>query len=79
MTYNTNEGKGAWNEAIQFLNNQKPLPPMTFHAGLAKAAADHANDLASNNMMGKLSYGLRPWWFHWFDHVQQNREILPLQ
>jgi hypothetical protein len=57
--YSTNEGRGAWVEAIQFLNNQKSLPPMSLHSGLCKAAAVHAVDLANNNLMGISPIRLR--------------------
>lgn len=36
----TREGILALNEAIEFLNEQKPLPPLSWSPGLAAAAAD---------------------------------------
>lgn len=36
----TREGIAALNEAIEFLNQQKPLPPLTWSPGLAAAAAE---------------------------------------
>ncbi len=36
----TREGIIALNEAMEFLNKQKPLPPLTWSAGLSAAAAD---------------------------------------
>ncbi|WP_224981360.1 CAP domain-containing protein [Geomonas agri] len=36
----TSEGKGALNEAAQFLSRQRPLPALSWSPGLAKAAAD---------------------------------------
>lgn len=50
--YSTNEGKGAWTEAIQFLSKQKPLQPLTLHKGLSMASTDHAVDLANHNLAG---------------------------
>jgi len=35
----TSEGGGAVDEAIRYLSHQKPLPPLTWSAGLAAAAA----------------------------------------
>ena len=46
VLYRTNEGREVWKEAIQFLRDAKPLPPMLKHEGLCRAAADHAEDLA---------------------------------
>jgi uncharacterized protein YkwD len=43
--YSTNEGKGAWTEAIAFLEKQAPLPPFQLHKGLSLAAEDHALDM----------------------------------
>ncbi|OGR18305.1 MAG: serine protease [Desulfobacterales bacterium GWB2_56_26] len=36
----TREGIAAMNEAIEFLNQQKPLPPLNWSPGLAAAAAE---------------------------------------
>ena len=36
----TREGVGAVDEAIRFLSGRKPLPPLTWSAGLAAAAAE---------------------------------------
>lgn len=50
----TNEGIPAADEAITFLRNQKPLPPLVVAKGLCQAAKDHANDLATKGMSGHL-------------------------
>ena len=36
----TSEGKGALDEAVQFLSRQRPLPALSWSTGLAKGAAD---------------------------------------
>jgi len=50
----TSEGIPAVDEAINFLRNQKMLPPLVVAKGLCSAAKDHANDLASKGMSGHL-------------------------
>jgi uncharacterized protein YkwD len=50
----TNEGIPAVDEAITFLRNQKPLPPLSVSKGLCLAAKDHANDLATKGLSGHL-------------------------
>jgi uncharacterized protein YkwD len=50
--YSTNEGKGAWEEAITFLKKQKPIAPLNLHTGLSKASIEHVVDLAKNNKTG---------------------------
>jgi uncharacterized protein YkwD len=42
----TKEGTRALDEAIRFLQNAKPLPPLAFSRGIARAAADHCADQA---------------------------------
>lgn len=48
----TNEGVPAVDEAINFLRNQKALPPLASAKGLCLAAKDHANDLATKGLSG---------------------------
>jgi uncharacterized protein YkwD len=48
----TNEGVPAVDEAINFLRNQKTLPPLDVAKGLCLAAKDHANDLAAKGLSG---------------------------
>src|SRR4051794_18851786 len=43
----TKEGTGAVDEAFRFLQNTQPLPPLTFSAGMSRAAADHCADQAN--------------------------------
>lgn len=50
--YETIEGRTAWEEARNFLNNQEPLRPFDHHSGLASAAADHARDIVKNHSNG---------------------------
>jgi len=50
----TNEGVPAVDEAINFLRNQKTLPPLDVAKGLCLAAKDHANDLATKGLSGHL-------------------------
>ena len=46
----TNEGKAAVEEAIEFLNKQKPLEEFEEATGLYLAAKDHANDIGDNGL-----------------------------
>ena len=41
----TNEGVKAFEQAIEFLKEKKPVPELIFDERLSKAAADHANDI----------------------------------
>jgi uncharacterized protein YkwD len=43
----TREGTAAVDEAIRFLKNAQPLPPLTLSRGMSRAAADHCSDQAS--------------------------------
>ena len=43
----TKEGTAAVDEAIRFLQNAQPLPPLTFSAGMSRGAADHCADQAT--------------------------------
>ncbi len=42
----TKEGMAAVDEAIRFLQNAQPLPPLTLSRGMTRAAADHCADQA---------------------------------
>jgi uncharacterized protein YkwD len=42
----TKEGTAAVDEAIRFLKNAQPLPPLAFSRGMSRAAADHCADQA---------------------------------
>jgi uncharacterized protein YkwD len=42
----TKEGTVAVDEAIRFLRNAQPLPPLAFSRGMSRAAADHCADQA---------------------------------
>jgi uncharacterized protein YkwD len=53
--YSTNEGKGAWTEAIAFLEKQAPLPAFKIHKGLSLAAEDHALDMEKTGIFGHNS------------------------
>ena len=53
----THEGKAAVDEAIRFLERQRPLPPLSWSDGLAGAAADLATD---QGMSGDIGHGDRP-------------------
>src|ERR1043166_9710825 len=43
----TKEGTAALDEAIRFLQNARPLPPLTASRGMSRAAADHCADQAN--------------------------------
>jgi uncharacterized protein YkwD len=42
----TKEGTAAVDDAIRFLQNAQPLPPLTLSRGMSRAAADHCTDQA---------------------------------
>ena len=48
----THEGVSALNEAIRCLRHTQPLPPLTFCAGLASSARDHAQDQGRSGRIG---------------------------
>jgi uncharacterized protein YkwD len=50
----TNEGVAAIDEAIAFLEQQKPLPPLELHPGLARSAAAHVADQGPGGRVGHL-------------------------
>jgi len=41
----TNEGPGAWVDAVQFLKQAQPMPELDWNAALEAAAIDHAYDI----------------------------------
>ena len=43
----TKEGTAAVDEAIRFLQNAQPLPPLAVSTGMSRAAADHCADQAA--------------------------------
>src|SRR2546421_5281448 len=46
----TKEGTAALDEAIQFLRNARPLPPLSASRGMSRAAADHCADQANGGV-----------------------------
>lgn len=48
----TNEGPAAVREAIRFLRQQQPLPPMTWADGIWRAARDHVLDQGPSGATG---------------------------
>jgi len=44
----TNEGKDAYSECIEFLKKQKPVQALKHDDGLSKASQDHADDIGAN-------------------------------
>ena len=44
----TKEGTAALDDAIRFLKNAQPLPPLAFSPGMSRAAADHCADQADS-------------------------------
>merc|ERR1712137_136432 len=58
----TNEGIGAWYEAINELKNQDNFPPLEWNDYLALAAQDHCNDQGPSGTTGHTgSDGSQPW------------------
>jgi uncharacterized protein YkwD len=51
----TQEGVAAVDEAIDFLERQRPLPPLTRGAVLALAAQDHADEQGDDGSIGHAS------------------------
>ena len=54
VTMTTNEGVAAVNEAIKFLNNQKPLPKLTVDKGLCLSAKDMARMQGATAKIGHV-------------------------
>jgi len=52
ITVVLNEGAKAVDEAIAFLERQKPVPPLALSRGLSLAARDHARDQGSTGQTG---------------------------
>lgn len=48
----THEGTAAVDEAIAWMDRQRPLPPLSDRSGLARAAADHAADQGDTGGFG---------------------------
>jgi uncharacterized protein YkwD len=44
--FRTKEGTAALDDAIRFLQNAQPLPPLTLSRGMSRGAADHCADQA---------------------------------
>jgi uncharacterized protein YkwD len=60
-SYHSKEGPAAALEAIEFLNNLSPAPPVKYMNALALSSADHLNDLGPKGMDGHYSsYGASP-------------------
>jgi len=56
VTLVTNEGAGAVEEAIDFLQKAGKLPPLARSAGMSKAAAEHARELGERDATGHFSH-----------------------
>merc|ERR1719285_1163090 len=50
----THEGRRAFDDAIKFLNKQKPLPPFELSTGMSLAARDLVADHGPRNMGGHV-------------------------
>ncbi len=48
----TTEGLSAINEAISFLQKQKPIEPLKISKGMSLAARDHVNDTGKKGLLG---------------------------
>ena len=56
------EGEKAIREAVRFLEKARPLPPLSFSAGLTRAAMDHVIDSGSRGLIGHAgSDGSHTW------------------
>jgi len=51
----TNEGKVAYLEAIQFLKTQKPIKELTYDQRLSNACQDHVNDIGPRGLISHES------------------------
>lgn len=49
--FSTNEGKSAWMECYEVLENAKPLPAYKLSKSLSLVAQSHANDMSAHNFM----------------------------
>ena len=52
----TSEGKTAYQEAIEFLKRQKPVPELKLDANLSKASQDHVNDIGPKGVASHDSH-----------------------
>jgi uncharacterized protein YkwD len=50
----THEGKDAWEEALEALNNQDPIPALHWEDGLALAARDHCLDMGLGGLISDV-------------------------
>ena len=58
----TQEGVSALDEAIRYLKDAEPLPPLQVSAGMSQAAEDHVDDMAATGRTGhEGSDGSRAW------------------
>jgi uncharacterized protein YkwD len=58
----TREGRAAVDEAIRYLSRQKPVPPLSWSAGLAAAAAELAEEQGRSGAtghVGEQSHGVQ--------------------
>ena len=46
----TYEGREGIEDAIRFLKNQKPVPPLTYSEAISKACKDHVNDIGPKGL-----------------------------
>ena len=51
------EGKPAWQEAIDFIENRvhEPLPALKWEPGVSRAAQDHVEDQGKTSELGHIS------------------------
>ena len=62
ITLVTNEGVSAVNEAIQFMERQRPLSPLIGQRGMSRGAQDHVRDQGPKGGTGHTgSDGSTPW------------------
>ena len=53
----TDEGPDAYLEAIEFLKEQDPVPPLKWSQELSYAAQDHVNDVGPVGSMSSIGSG----------------------
>lgn len=81
LAIKTNEGAAAFNEAIEFLKKQEPLPELEYNETLEEAALDLIDDILPNgeiNHTGRSNKNVNDRvekYFEWEDRCCENIEV----